>query len=84
MADDKAKAKDEAEPKATEPPARARDAEAKTYDVERVVAEAEAFTGHPPHVMAGALAEYGKKTITVDEARALADDWLTSPVKMAP
>lgn len=56
--------------------------EEQTFPRERLIAEAEDFTGHPPHVVAGALAHLDarKQHFTLDESVKAIKDWLKKPV----
>lgn len=48
------------------------------YPRERLVLESYAFTGHPPHVMAGALAaQEDKDEFTVEQAKQAITRWLS-------
>lgn len=44
--------------------------------IERLIREGEAFLGHPPHVVAGALNDSDEDALTPDEARARVQAWL--------
>lgn len=53
-------------------------AEARTYTVERLIADSEGFLGVPSHVAVGAL--YGvTDDLTVDQARKKVEAWLKKP-----
>lgn len=50
------------------------------YSHERLVQDADAFTGYPPHIVAGALATSRKQNLSPDETKALVEKWLQSEV----
>lgn len=52
------------------------------FDRDRILADSLALTGHPPYVLAGALADVGGDgPITVSRAKAAADAFLTRAVR---
>jgi len=53
---------------------------APTFSKERMIAEAAAFAGIEPHVMAGALHDYEDDEITVADAKAACKAWLEREV----
>lgn len=54
----------------------------RTYTVERLLAESEAFLDQPLHVVVGALHEYQPDDVlTIDEAKDRVTDWLASEIK---
>lgn len=55
-----------------------------TYPQERLVADANAFFGHPSHVVVGALHGQTKKTFTVSETKKLIDKFLSRKVEPKP
>lgn len=50
--------------------------EAPKIPVERLVAQSDAFTGYPQHVLVGALSGDSRTELTPDEARAACATWL--------
>ena len=50
------------------------------YSHERLIADADSFTGYPAHVVAGALATAKKQTLSPDETKMLVEKWLQSEV----
>lgn len=55
--------------------------EAQTIPKERLIEEADAYLGHPPHVAAGALHGVEDEELTVDQAKERVDDWLAQEVE---
>lgn len=76
---DQAGVEESASVEKAEPP---RDEE-QPFPVERAIREARAFAGVPSHVMAGALHGYRRKTISREDAKALAKEWLTKEVEQS-
>lgn len=49
---------------------------ARKYTRERLVREADAFVGHPPHVVAGALADLDQNEFSVKQVEDAVKNWL--------
>jgi hypothetical protein len=50
------------------------------YSHERLIAEAQSFLGHPPHVVAGALHGVDQEYLTIKEAESAVDSFLKREV----
>lgn len=74
-----------AKPTDDETPAQAAKAAKKpedtTYSRDRLIGEADAFLGQPPHVVAGAIASIHKQNLTLAEVEAAVQAFLTTEVK---
>lgn len=73
---------DAAETTGGDAPSAAAEEEAPKIDRDRLIAEADDFLGHPPHVVAGALANERRKSFTLDETKDLIRDFLKRPVEV--
>jgi len=51
------------------------------YDRDRLIREAQPLTGHPSHVVAGALSTSTGTSFTKTQAQELVEKFLNSPVK---
>lgn len=51
------------------------------FGVERLIAEADGFFGHPGYVAAGAFSGLDRKTLSVAEGREAIEAWLASAVQ---
>jgi len=48
------------------------------YSHERLITDADSFTGYPAHVVVGALAGVKKQNLSADETKTLVEKWLLS------